>query len=558
MGLDNTLAGWDDSSNALARRIRFLKLCAASASHFENFEQSYCRLACDFAMMTTTLEAARCTAAISRRTVSAECAQSIRLRTVSSLVLDEAGEERKNHHPCEVVWLGKEGGGKASRFVSSIARVSPLAVDSDRTLYQRTFPTGVRAVATSPKTAGAIGDAGVAAGPSSASAVANRELSHFDQWFGPLFESLFLRIKAKALELLAPAIALAPILRLGFASPKTRELAHDERPPSSEAIVGGKRHRSPSSQDKENCHPPSTDDSQEGAPPAVSPPAFAVSSPISVVGNAVMTTHIARHIQKAVTDRILRPGFASSFPPLAEEGRKLLFDLDCPGLETIGDKIMNVVVCDLLLEELPDQPDRVLNVLLGPLVTNETFLQLLHAAGVYKGKARGGDLPKYPGNAAEKWVAAYSQPHKLESPRAFRIATTTTWVRPIYRPIISAAFEVFAITEPTVAKRVDVELETKPEDPDVPAAKRSHAVFDNFDGEENKPVGAGRYQFLLKQQNKYSGHGEARTSVAAQPGAGTGQVPAPAFQTGLFTASHPLPPRPPPITGDAERLFSLR
>ncbi|KAJ7183405.1 hypothetical protein C8R46DRAFT_1307911 [Mycena filopes] len=139
-------------------------------------------------------------------------------------------------------------------------------------------------------------------------------------------------------------------------------------------------------------------------------------------------------IQLAIIHETKKAGFRAWFPKAQPPTwAAILASIDDRDpLETCGDGAMHVVMTELLLALLKDNPDRseIFRGIHGPLLTNSTFLHFIESARFFK-KNNDSDTPKLPGNAFEVFAGAVAI---LES-----LSVLREWISAAFHPLFEAA-----------------------------------------------------------------------------------------------------------------------
>ncbi|KAJ7152857.1 hypothetical protein C8R46DRAFT_1042491 [Mycena filopes] len=139
-------------------------------------------------------------------------------------------------------------------------------------------------------------------------------------------------------------------------------------------------------------------------------------------------------IQLAIIHETKKAGFRAWFPKAQPPTwAAILASIDDRDpLETCGDGAMHVVMTELLLALLKDNPDRseIFRGIHGPLLTNSTFLHYVESARFFK-KNNDSDTPKLPGNAFEVFAGAVAI---LES-----LSVLREWISAAFHPLFEAA-----------------------------------------------------------------------------------------------------------------------
>ncbi|KAJ7791188.1 hypothetical protein B0H14DRAFT_3500731 [Mycena olivaceomarginata] len=120
-------------------------------------------------------------------------------------------------------------------------------------------------------------------------------------------------------------------------------------------------------------------------------------------------------LEELVDGQRLSPNLSKTSKRLGGEIRGEIDD--CDPLETCGDAAMHVVITEILVARLRDEPDgkAIYNAIHGPLLSNSTF------------------LPKFPGNAFEVFAGALAL---KKSPAALK-----QWISVTFEELINAAVE---------------------------------------------------------------------------------------------------------------------
>ncbi|KAJ7671330.1 hypothetical protein DFH06DRAFT_951573, partial [Mycena polygramma] len=98
-------------------------------------------------------------------------------------------------------------------------------------------------------------------------------------------------------------------------------------------------------------------------------------------------------------------------------------------IETLGDAAMQVVMTEIITK-LVDEMDEI-PAILGPLLSNATFLAVLRSKGVFT--TTSDHIPKYPGNALEVFAGALA--------KFCSIIRLKEWVEPTFSPVITVALD---------------------------------------------------------------------------------------------------------------------
>ncbi|KAJ7227640.1 hypothetical protein C8J57DRAFT_201138 [Mycena rebaudengoi] len=140
---------------------------------------------------------------------------------------------------------------------------------------------------------------------------------------------------------------------------------------------------------------------------------------------------IARYVQTSVLLAALEPTFKPVFPPLSEDVWALLLASMAKRepIETCGDAAMGVVVTELVINELRNgnTTSTQCGVIIAALVSNSTFLHILHSRGFHQGSI----WVKQPGNAFEVLAGALALSESLQVLKA--------WAATELMPLISEA-----------------------------------------------------------------------------------------------------------------------
>ncbi|KAJ7769943.1 hypothetical protein B0H16DRAFT_1307133, partial [Mycena metata] len=145
-------------------------------------------------------------------------------------------------------------------------------------------------------------------------------------------------------------------------------------------------------------------------------------------------------IQLAIITRSMQSDFCAWFPlakPAVWASVLSIID-DRDPLETCGDAAMYVVLTEILLDRLRDDPngEKIFRAIHGPLGTNSTFLHFLQSARCF---TKGKTCPKHPGNAFEVFAGALAS---FESLTALK-----SWITLSFEPLIEAAIKAWKVFE---------------------------------------------------------------------------------------------------------------
>ncbi|KAJ7429968.1 hypothetical protein B0H11DRAFT_1002124 [Mycena galericulata] len=148
---------------------------------------------------------------------------------------------------------------------------------------------------------------------------------------------------------------------------------------------------------------------------------------------------LQRAIQNSIVIACTKLRCSLSFGDIPHEGWDLIlghFSGRDP-IETIGDAAMCVVLIEMIIERLAgvDQGVEIRKAIIGPMLSNSTFLHILCNADYFRQSSKNKIEPKFPGNAFEVLAGAVALFRSLEE---LKVA-----LRPTLDPLLEASIEAW-------------------------------------------------------------------------------------------------------------------